>query len=345
MSTLDTRSTTPFGAKTSKGQLYGGFSVMIAGIVLGVAALALFLISLAYTGDAQKGTSGALFTLRRIALPTGTIGLGAIFFGLTLALPTKVGMRLVSYIGATFIAVAALFLAFHYPNNFNVASRTSTQFDYLPIDLGIAVVGLAALVAASFTSIIGFYLDRTRVVEGGKDGEEEDEFGAGYEIPDWVVERDIDFAMKKYGVTFANEDRDSNKLYVNIPTELGGNVKVGGLGKARVVQLDAEQVDSGVAQLSGVRPNKKGALPGEWADESTRALVAFRRQKAANPTAFTPKVGFWAKVKAFFLGTGKGPKVQPRAPTPPSTGGRAPSPNGATPAPRRGKTIVIPDDK
>lgn len=339
----------PFGAKTSKGQLYGGFSLLIGGIVVGLAALTLFFISLSQSSP---------YGLRHIALPLGAAGFATLLLGATVALPTKTAMRVLSYFGVGLCALATVLLAFHYPTHFNISGRctatpTNPCTDFLVLDLGLYVGGMAMLVASIFTSIIGYYLDRLAPQgEGKADGEGEDEF-AGYEVPDWVVERDIEFAMQKYGVELGGRSDDKNKLYVNIPTELGGNVKVGGLGKAKTVQIDAEQVDMGVKELAGVRPNKKGALPGEWADESTKALVAFRRQKAANPTAFTPKVGFWAKVKSFFLGTGSSaPRVTDSkknlAPTAAPKGARtptkAPGPNGVAPPARRGTTIVIPDE-
>ncbi|MHB8633133.1 MAG: DUF7139 domain-containing protein [Thermoplasmatota archaeon] len=352
MSTLENSLPKMFGNKTSQGQLYGGFFLLIGGALAGLAALILFFISLSYSIDATTGAPAqAFYALRHIALPLGTAGGAALLLGVTVALPTKTSMRITSYVGTLACAVATLLVFVHYPNNFNVSARTTTQSDYMALDVGIYALGLALLLASIFTSIIGYYLDRLRPSGEAKAGEEEDEF-AGYEVPDWVVERDIEYAMKKYGVTFAGDDRDSGKLHVNINTEMGGNVKVGGLGKARTVQIDAEQVDVSVTALSGVRPNKKGALPGEWADESTRALVAFRRRKADNPTAFTPRVGFWSKVKRFFVGGG--PQVQDRtanlAPTAAPKGarkapvGRAPPTNGAAPLPRRGTTIVIPDE-
>ena len=339
MSDLENRYSTLFGNETSKGRLQGGFFLLVVGALLGLIALTLFFIAFPQAGAKDKSS---YYNLMHIALTAAPVALATVSFGASLALPTKTSMRVLGYCGLGFSLVAALLFFFHYPDHFNVA-KFGKQ-DYMPLDVLIAVTGFVMMVAANVSSIVGFYLSRTTVVQG-EAGEEEDIYGAGYEIPDWVVERDIEYAMKKYGVEWGEGSlaKGDKTLHVNVADSMGTGFVVGGLGKARTVQLDAEHVDSAVKQLSGVRPNKKGAIPGEWADDATRALVAFRKQKEANPTAFRPKRSFWQKVGDFF--TGRSSQPAPKARAAPAAAAPGPRANGASAPARKGKTIVIEDEK
>jgi hypothetical protein len=350
MSELENRYSALFGTKTSKGQLTGGFFLLSVGALLGLAALSLFFTAtMAYGTPAEKTT---YLNLMRIGLTIGPIGLAGIFLGTSLALPTRTGPRVASWVGAVVCAVAALLFFLHYPANFNVASKGSTAPDYMPMDVGIFVIGLVLMLSALVTSVIGYYLGRVQTVSGESD-EEEDIYGAGYEVPDWVVERDIEEAMKRHGVSWGEGIRDAQKntLYVNVADSMGGKLVVGGLGKARTVQVESTQVDEATAKLSGTRGHKKGALPGEWADESVAALVAFRRQKAANPTLYTPKRTFWQKVVDFFTGRGRRVETANGSATPAKASKPAaskPASKSSTPPPtslpRRGTTVVIEDE-
>ncbi|MES2155499.1 MAG: hypothetical protein V4510_10225 [bacterium] len=336
MSELENQYSSLFGTKTSKGQLRGGFLLLALGVVLGLAALILFFLSYQATGQDQT-------TWRHLALPLGTAAFGLILLGITVALPTTTGLRVAAWVGIVCTLGGAMLLAFHYPNNFNVSAQNRGKgvADYLPLDLGLYVIGLGLQLAAIVSSIVGFYLGRVGPAAKAEGDEDDETYGPGYEVPDWVVERDIEYAMKKFGVeVVGGKGSASAGMKVNINDSFGANMTIGGLGKARTVQLDSTQVDEGVTQLSGVRPNKKGALPGEWADESTKALIAFRKQKSANPTMYTPKKrGFWARL---FGGRSKA--------TPAASGASA-APKAAVPTNGntgkfvgRGKTIVIDDE-
>lgn len=347
MTNLEDRYNNLFGTKTSKGQLYGGFFLLIAGVVLGVAALILFFIGYNDSGD-------SIYRWRRGALTLGALAMTLIPLGVSVSLPTKTGMRVLSYVGAGLCVLATVLLFIHYPDNFNVQdSADPNQADYTGLDTAVYAVGFAALVAALFTSVIGYYLGRLQPVAAAAEDEVDDEtYGPGYEVPDWVVERDIEYAMKKYGVSWGDgKGSGTSNLNVNVADAVGGKFVVGGLGKAKTVQLDAEQVDAGVKGLTTIRPSKKPSLPGEWADDSVSALKGLRRQQAAGgatSAAVTPKAarkGFWARLWDAVTGRNK------------AAGGAS---SGAMPrlskadlnpvqppanAPRKGKQVVIPDEK
>jgi hypothetical protein len=346
MSNLESRYENLFGAKTSKGQLYGGFFLLIAGVVLGLAAIALFFV-------AYNTPKPQYYDWMRAALPVGAVGLAGIFMGATLALPTKVFMRVLSYVGTLLCVLAAVLLAIHYPNNFNV--KDSGQADYTALDMSIFAVGLTMLVASVVTSIIGYYLGRLQPATTVTEDEVDDEtYGPGYEVPDWVVERDIEYAMKRYGVSWGDgKGSGTSNLNVNVADAVGGNFVVGGLGKARTVQLDAEQVDAGVKGLTTIRPSKKPSLPGEWADESVGALKNLRRQQSgggAGAAAVTPKAarpGFWTRFWNALTGRNRRGATRGRNGAAPARLAKADLNPVEPPAnlPRKGKTVVIPDEK
>lgn len=337
--TTETRNEEPFGAETSKGRMNGGLFTLFAGLVLLVIAFALFIVSF------TQGTPQKTFGWRKAAIPIGAFAVGLVLFGWTLSLPSKKVMRVLAGVGLLLCAVATVLLLVHYPNNINVAQQLGPndryQADYVVLDSTIYFVGFAFLVSSLLTSIVGYFTGRgvTVVTEEGE-LVEDDEYGPGYEVPDWVVERDIEYAMKKYGVEWGEGPitGGDKSIHVAVRDSLGPGVKIGGLGKARVVQLDGGQVDEATGKLSGVRPQKRGAIPGQWADESVAALKALRAAKAQNPVAYTPKsqLGFWARVKAFFTGKGKSSS---------GTSSSGPANGASAPVAKKGKTIVIPDEK
>lgn len=345
MTNLESRYDNLFGSKTSRGQLYGGFFLLIAGVVLGLAALILFFI-----GYNDEGSS--IYRWREGALTVGAVSLLLIFLGVNVSLPTKTGMRILSYVGAGLMLLATVLLFIHYPENFNVQdSEDPNQKDYTGLDTLIYVSGLAMMLASTFTSIIGYYLGKLQPVAAGTEEETDDEsYGPGYEVPDWVVERDIEYAMKRHGVSWGDgKSGGSSNLNVNVADAVGGGFVVGGLGKARTVQLDAEQVDTGVKGLTTIRPSKKPTLPSEWADDSTRALRALRNKQqagGAEGAAVTPKSarpGFWARFWAKL--TGRTPKVGVSGAGP---GARLSTANlnpVEPPVAKKGKTVVIQDEK
>ncbi len=337
MSELENQYSSLFGTKTSKGQLRGGFAFITAGALLGLAALVLFI-----SAQANAADKTTYYNLMRLALTCGAAGAAFFLIGFTVALPTTTPLRVAAWVGFACTMMAGLMFFVHYPGQFNVAVKGATTTDYMPIDVGLFFVGAFAMIASNVASIVGFYLSRATGTAKAEGDDDDETYGPGYEVPDWVVERDIEYAMKKFGVeVVGGKGSASAGMKVNINDSFGANMVVGGLGKARTVQLDSTQVDEGVTQLSGVRPNKKGALPGEWADESTKALIAFRKQKTANPTMYVPKKrSFWSRI---FGGRSK-------AAAPTVTMSSAPSKasvptNGNTGKfVGRGKTVVIEDE-
>jgi hypothetical protein len=342
MSELENRYSALFGTKTSKGRLQGGFFVLGTGALLGLVALVLLFFAFPMANSADKTT---YYNLMKIALTSGPIACALIVWGASLTLPTRMGPRVASYVGLVFCLVASIVFLTGYPQNFNVAKFGRN--DVMPLYVGVFAFGVVCMLSAFITSLLGYYLGRVQGGAGPAGGEgEEDIYGAGYETPDWVIERDIEYAMKKYSVEWGEgvAGAQKNSLNVNVPDSLGGNFVVGGLGKSRTIQVDSAPIDEASAKLGGARGNKKGAIPGEWADESVAALVQFRKQKAQNPKLFTPKTSFWSRVGGFFTGRNRASNGVATAPPMEAPKTAKPAAGGKSP-PKRGKTIVIGDDE
>lgn len=277
MARLESAYSSLFGAESTKGNLYGGFYTLLGGAFLGLAALVLFLVA-----NGQEGAS--LFRWREAALVLGSLALVGIFLGASIALPSRKGMRLVGLVGAGLCVLATILFSAHYPTEFNVKDSPNLEqasSDRTALDAGVYVVGLAVMLAALFTSLVGYYVDRIApAAAGGRPGE------AGYvdpfyDVPDSVIERDVDEAMKRYKYAWGEGATGSaTGIQINIQDEFEAGVKVGGKGVARVVQLEAPQVEDATRALRTIRPKTDKELERGWVDDTTQALLASRKQKA-----------------------------------------------------------------
>src|SRR5581483_2928554 len=95
-------------------------------------------------------------------------------------------------------------------------------------------------------------------------------------------------------------------LQINIKDEFEAGVTVGGKGVASTVSLDSPQVDDATKVLRGIRPSKDKTLAGDWEQDTTKALLAFRQQKmqqdATKAAAAARRRGFWARLWDWLTG-------------------------------------------
>jgi hypothetical protein len=282
MSDTADRANVMFGREQTRGQMFAGLYLLLGGFVLGLGALGLFLFA-----GSREGA--AMFNWREAALALGAVALTTFFLGLSIALPNPKGMRIASSIGVALCLVATALFTLHYPMHFNVQdSPDPTQADYTALDTILFALGLAIIIAGAFTSVVGYYVQRigqwvereTYLDEDGK---------KTYEVPDWVVEQDIDDAMKRHGAEWGL-GTDSTRLTITVKDEMEGAV-IKGKGKARVTHLSAAETDKAVGQLAAMRPenrNRKQVGSNE-VDDPVAALRAFRKQVAEDHRAFKVK--------------------------------------------------------
>lgn len=292
---LQAKTTTLFGSPTTKGQLYGGLYLLAGGVALGLISLFLFFFS-----SGQPGS--AYFAWREGALAVGAIALTCFFVGVSIALPSKRSMRIASYVGMGFCTLAIILFMVHYPRHFNTADTTIEGWrDYTGLDVSLFAIGLAAIVSGAFTSVVGYYVQRIAQVRA----EEKDELEhnkAGYNVPDWVVEKDLADAEKRFGVEWGqglSGNKDFHQFQLGQSILEGGQLK--GMGRERRVQVAATEVEMGEQAFKGLR-KEKAAIPGQWADESVASLRSFRKQQKASPKHFTPRIAWYLRLWDFLTG-------------------------------------------
>ncbi|HEX9816339.1 MAG TPA: hypothetical protein VGB18_05115, partial [Candidatus Thermoplasmatota archaeon] len=159
------------GAPQSRGELYTGFFLIIAGFILAIVGVAVFLVSGPETTADNAGwraTGGLLAAL----------GPPAILMGISVTLPTKWSMRVLDAIGILVCIVAAGGFVFLFPYNWNAGSHGEVWAAPLYI------LGLAALLASTISSLIGYYVARATAGMGGGGGGSSDAADSNYDIPD-----------------------------------------------------------------------------------------------------------------------------------------------------------------
>src|SRR5687768_9017251 len=184
-----------FGTPQSRGELYTGFFLIIAGFIMAVVGVIIY-ATMSTREDLNaygwKETGGVIAGL----------GPPAIFVGIAVTLPTKWSMRVLDTIGVILCLVGVgIFIAL-YPYKWNTATGQEIWA------IVAYVAGLAALLASTISSLIGYYVARATAGTGGNAS---DPYGTaeGYDIPDAMIERDIELAIKRYNVSWGGEGADS----------------------------------------------------------------------------------------------------------------------------------------
>ena len=289
----DSRFTTLFGKEQSRAQFFAGFYLLLGGVVVGLAAIGLFLFA-----GAQGGAR--LYLWREAALALGALALTTFFLGISVALPSNRLMRRASYVGVLMCGAAIVLFMLHYPLHFNVQdSLDPNQEDYTVLDTLLFALGLAIIAAGAFVSVVGYYVQR---LEQWADEREvyEDEFGnKTYEVPDWVIEKDLEEAMQRHGVNWGMGDDGATALKINVRDDLLDGAFVNAKGRVNVIELDALENDTAVGALVGMRPENRNRqeVGGDEVDDPVAALKAFRKQVQENPKAYRVKPGVLRRSK------------------------------------------------
>lgn len=272
-----------FGHEQTRGQMFAGLYLLLGGFVLGIAAMGLF-----FFAGTRDGAS--LYTWRETALTLGAVALTTFFVGISVALPNPRGMRIASFVGIALCLTATVLFMLHYPDHFNVQdSPDPNQADYTALDTTLFALGLAVIVAGAFTSVVGYYVQRI-----GQWVDREvylDEHGRKtYEVPDWVVEQDLDEAMRKHGAAWGLGDVDTAKLQLDVKDSMDGAV-IKGRGKNKVIHISSTANDRSVESLAAMNPNRRNRkeLDAGDVDDPVAALKAFRKQVAEDPKTYKVK--------------------------------------------------------
>ncbi|MBI2077009.1 MAG: hypothetical protein HYT80_01375 [Euryarchaeota archaeon] len=292
-----------FGTPQSRGELYTGFFLMISGFILAVIGIVLYTL---YLGESTNATNAPW---KETGAIIAALGPPAILMGISVALPTKWTMRILDGIGIGLCLTGLGVFMYLYPYKWNVgvAKEPYAIIPYL--------AGCAALVASTISSIIGYWVSRqTGGVGGG--GVEATASEYNYDIPDSVIEKDIELAMRRYNVSWGGEGGDAmskGSIQFDVKDEFTPGTVIGGKGVARSVTLDAPQVDMATDKLRSIRGGKgTTSMDTKGVDDSTDALLKFRQKKQELEVQRSQR-GFWNAIKRLF---GVKPKAMSAKPTP-----------------------------
>ena len=285
-----------FGTPQSRGELYTGFFLIIVGFILAIAGVIIFAMM-------SKRTDLVSYNWRETGGVIAALGPPAILVGISVTLPTKWTMRILDGLGILLTLVATALFMVYYPYRWNTATGHEL-WSIVPY-----VAGLAALLASTISSLIGYYVARATAGLGGGGGSAGGaESGDAYDIPDSVIERDIELAMRRYNVSWGGEGADSsskNQIQFDVKDDFAPGTVIGGKGTARTVTLDAPQVDSATDKLRSIRGTKgTTAIGTSEVDASTEALLKFRAKKQEQEVAKANK-GFWQWLRRLFGGKPK----------------------------------------
>lgn len=313
---LESAYETAFGSRSSKGQLYSGFYLLLAGVALVVAGIVIYTVGAGRVQAAPADNTTA-YNIIEVGIVLALLGAPSIFLGIFWALPSKVSMRILAGIGSGLALLGAILFSYWYPLNINVQDSQVGQEDHTGLVVFMYALGGVLLLVGTFTSLIGYYVSRVAVggAAGSGRGAGVGEFSSPeyqYDIPDSVIEKDIELAMKRYKYAWGGEGgsgQSQTGIQINVSDEFEKGVVVGGKGVARTVHLETPQVDEATKRLRGMRPSTGKSVSGAWAEDSTKALLEFRKkheaqaeakQSAAATTASkTGRRGFWARLLEF----------------------------------------------
>lgn len=260
-----------FGAGARRGHLDAGFYLIVGGSAVTLVALGLFL-----TGEAR--TTGRPVRWRETAIALAAFGAPLALLGISWSLPGRLALRAMCHLGAAASWVTVLFFLQHYPRNFNVPGTGVA--DHAPALAAAYLTGATVLLAGILTQIVGMYVRRWRAEgEGGDDWAETE-----YEVPEWVVERDIEEAMNRYPVEWGAAPR-LESLQVDVPDQFDEPVTISGRGHSRRVRVAATGLDDASQRLRGLH-DETVSVDADDADDALSALRGLRADMAAHPKQY-----------------------------------------------------------
>ena len=301
-----------FGTPQSRGELYTGFFLMIAGLVLALIGIVLYTLYL------SAATNPTTAPWKETGAILAALGPPAILMGISVALPTKWTMRILDAIGIGLCLAGVGVFMYLYPYQWNLGGAKE-PYAILPY-----IGGCAALVASTISSIIGYWVSRQTGGGAGGGGVDVTASEYNYDIPDSVIEKDIELAMRRYNVSWGGEGADSaskGSIQFDVKDDFSPGTIIGGKGVARSVTLDAPQVDMATDKLRRIRSGKgTSSVDAATVDDSTAALLKFRQKKHEMEVQKSQR-GFWNAIKRLF---GVKPKAATAAAKAPTMGKTAP---------------------
>lgn len=270
-----------FGGEAQKGHLYPGFYALLGGFTVGLAALGLFLYAESLHGAAMLAWREAAIVLAALSAPL-------VFLGISLALPARTAVRATLAGGAVLAGSTIYLFSLHYPHAFNLRGATGT--DHAPRDASLYLLGIAVMVASILVQLISYYIRRQQAAGGGGGG---DWAETDFEVPDWLVEKDIEDAMRLHAVAWGDGAGSHFKpIHVNVDDALAPGSLVRGRGFSRKASIAVPDLEATSKRIKGMH-NQEVDMPDEVADNPADQLRRLRHLQQEDPKRYLPHRRSW----------------------------------------------------
>lgn len=273
------------GPEAKRGHLYPGFWMLLGGIAVGLSGLGLFLYSESLHGAAYVVWREAAIVLAALSGPL-------VFLGISFALPARLAVRVVSAGGAVLAGSTLFLFTRHYPHNFNVPGYD--RVDHAPLIVSLYLLGMAVLVGGILAQLIGYYVRRNQ--PSGEEGDAGWE-GTDYEVPDWLIQKDIDDAMRLYPASWGDGTNGLIKsIMINVDDALAPGSELRDGDFARMSDLEVPDLDLTSRKVKGLYNNDVD-LPDDVAENPAEQLRRLRQLQVKDPKRYLPhKRSWWRSV-------------------------------------------------
>jgi hypothetical protein len=255
--------------------IYLGFGLFFAGVALGLAGLALFLIeqSAAFTGN--------VWWMREVAFVAGALGLPGLLIGTVVLLPVDRRALHAAAAGAVVCLCAIGVFVWAYPWRWNVDGA-----DYSAVGASVYALGFVAVVAAAGAALVSYHVERAnggvRSADAGgadEDGPEEPS------VTDEQVRRDIDEATAASNISWGGvEKNETRRLQLN--TDDIEELDRGGFDGVDAERVRGAGIDDSIQGLKAMKGDVDRSDRSEGGvEDQASALKELREQQQAEALA------------------------------------------------------------
>ncbi|WP_435318183.1 DUF7139 domain-containing protein [Haloarchaeobius sp. TZWSO28] len=286
------------GEPEEETDVYLGFGLFFSGIVVGVVALLLALVSF----STLEPQSDAFWNWTRISYALGMLALPATITGIVVLLPVERRAVYASMVGSVLDVGAVLWFVSVYPAQWNDYGAGTT----LGV-ISLYALGLVLVVGSTGAALVADQLERYKKpgpadIQAVED--EVDEEGENYS--DEEIQADIDAAMSGVDLSWGGMEKNSNRnLNFNIDD---GDMDTSSFSQKTAKVTRSSGIDSQLSNLKAMRGGqKKTATSNSTVDDQTQKLKELRERREREAERKQEdsslggtggsSVGLWGKVK------------------------------------------------
>lgn len=260
------------GEPDQERDIYLGFGLFFAGIVLGAVGFLLFL----YSGLQGEGSS-FYWQLRELALVAVVLGLPSVVVSIVVLLPVGRRTRALSAVGMGLCIVATGILVSVYPYEWTGEGA----IDGSVVTISVYAVGLVILSASTGSALVAQYLDRASSAD--ESGETSESSEAGETVSEDEVADDIEEALDDTTLSWGGVEQQPNTKRLNLNTpEEDPDVDRSSFENvdATTTRSESDDVDDAVAGLRRLQGGESDTARGSSTEDQVDALTEFREQRA-----------------------------------------------------------------